>query len=320
MKPIRSEDNRGTEAGIGMAKMIGQVLRGQAPKLLTAESSTFTLGHEFGFRLMANHKANERLLEALKEKCGSDVIDFWGIRETTAKRLVGAVTRCGVVRNPIHHLAAVYTISGSLTNFENAHMAAQSAEKHRFESEQSRPESEKLRRKCRFLRGQDYVDSFQSLPEEEQLRLTEKYRGWLMNELQQTPQITRTELWNRPKNRSAIRHFQLIDCAFFEEYFPPPIEGRNRVPSNLNGFLSRLKEHLARKHKLAIQTLPMDRISKTYLLSNFPGETSKSQQLLSREAQELIATYAETHAAYRKRIAALKKMKSETYREGLADA
>ncbi|AKZ64650.1 hypothetical protein F506_20110 [Herbaspirillum hiltneri N3] len=300
MKPIKITDNLGMEMGIGLATMADQIMVGEKPTDLSAKSVTKILSHIFDFRQRTRHESDSRLFEAMQESCGRDAIEYLGIRKLTARRLVGADLHDGYVRNPIHHLAALYTINKGLDGFQSMYVAAKEHERIKFSSAEAEPEKLKVRRKSRHRSGQKYIDHFNSLCQPEQQRLENAHRIWLSDQLRQNPNITRSELRNKKEQHGAMRHFSLVDTTFFEKH--GPASKRHSRKCGIDALLTRLTEHLTRKYSLSIETSPMQRITKTYLLSNFPCESSPSLSLSSNEAQALIAKYAETIADFRKRI------------------
>jgi len=155
MKPILKTDSIGMELGIRLATMVEKVLIQEVPPSLSSDSITKILVHTFGVQRSRSNTSAQRLLEALRDKCGRDMTDYLGIKKETALRLVGLPTGHGAVRNPMHNLAALYVVSDAMEGFEEKLALATESEAYRFMSENEQSVIANPRKRKKRLSGDD---------------------------------------------------------------------------------------------------------------------------------------------------------------------
>ncbi len=300
LRVVARLDEKEQEMAVGVAALADQILRGTASAEVSSAACTMALGHHFGARGVPGLRSYERLKEALHQSGGPRSISLLGIGTCTVKRLVGSLSSHGPIRNPIQNLAAIHAVFGGFAVF-SATLLACREKAHYIETENRNFDK---RRKCRRLKGEKYTAWMDGLRPAQKADLKAEYRKWLLERMREYPDIRRSDLWQHPGSNSALRYLMNIDTAWYDSMLPRMAPGRDRVAEELlliQG-VEQLRAHIQQRYELSIRERPMQRVSKTYLLTNAACESATNLVLESKEVQMALDIYSETPAKRRMRV------------------
>lgn len=227
------------------------------------------------------------------------------MKHNTLKRLVGMSSISGPVRHPFQVMAAIQVTFGGLPEFSKAVAPKVDKPEMAIQLEQPHQKPFKARRLGdRALKGDAYIAKFQSYSLREQKRITRETREWLLELIAKNPRLNRWKAGTTKGNKRRkyhLRHLSLVDRKWFDQTLPAiPPGSVKRLPTEQA--ISMAVAHIKARYDEAIATRPLERISKTALITHLACETAPNLLLRSQEVLEAIAKYADDTPKRRQRI------------------
>ncbi|WP_426336777.1 TniQ family protein [Pseudoduganella sp. R-31] len=303
LKVIAELKDKEHEAAVGVATLAEQVLQGTVSTKVSSATVSALLERLFAKPKAKNGRRPYALFEELlHETVGAKFATHVGIGTTTLKRMVGALKSGGLIRNPIQYLAAIYAVFGDFDGFEAALQTNQeTAETDGVIDVGLRPKKRRKREPA------EYKAWVKKLTPTQNSSLRMESRTWLLERLHESPALQRSELYDLPGSDGPLRYLRLADKAWFDSILPPLDARRIRVARERQHVqeVVRLKNHIFERYELSIKTQPMERVTKTYLISHAGCESRGNRALESEEIQTMLEMYSETPAQRRRRVMAM---------------
>ncbi|WP_224028202.1 hypothetical protein [Paraburkholderia caribensis] len=254
---------------IDIATMVDDLLHEKAPRLLTAKNLSAAIRSHLGQG--SGEGLRRRLHDALCSTVGEKTVEQMNISAVTLDRFVGKRAHMRPISNPIQSLLVIRALFGGWEGLERAMDLTDPDEVL------GRPRLlfKRGERNVQALRRKRYSEFYHSLPEPEALALRNKYRQWLRDILDQDATLARKDLPKFAGYYSAINHLMSIDGDWFETMLPNRI-ARKSGPRFLEDETKKMQvaerveqviANIFARRDLAIETNPLSRITKSYLIS-----------------------------------------------------
>lgn len=295
LRAVTRLDTKESEAAIAVAGMADRILKGTIGSDLSASAIAEALGHHFGG---LGRNAHERFRDALSESLGVREVARLGFGALTLRRLVGSSIASGPVRSPVQNLAAIHAVFRGLDGFAAVLSDIRDSAQFAFVPLTAVESQVAKRRKSRRRKGSKYHAWVDGLSGEQKASLKIASRKWLLKLMKGHPGICRSDLKSHTGSDSALRYLRNIDLKWYDDILPAMDRRRQRVAQELALIheIERLEEHIQQRYQLSLRERPMQRITKTYLLTGAPCESASNLVMKSVEIVSAIKACAETPA------------------------
>lgn len=272
---------------------------------LSGKTIVGALQQQFGISRVANTHPHLRLEEAFNDIAGRDALEIFGIKQATLRRFLGTNSYFGPVNHPFQIMAAIQVTFGGLSAFSKA--IAPKEDKSEMVIQLEQPDQKRYKSRppgCRALKGDAYVARFKSYSFIEQKRITREAREWLLELIAANPLLNR-DMANKIKGNNRrkyhLRHLSLVDMEWYDRTLPPILpNGVKHLPTEQD--ISMAVAHIRARYDYAIATRPLDRITKTALITHLACESSPNLVLRSPEVVDAIVKYADDISKRRIRV------------------